>query len=100
MIWALLLFTCLGVWGLNLAQADVIFVSGDVSGTWSADTVIVTAEVRIPPGEMLVIEPGRKFKMLAENKLDGRFMASPVVIDNTLILRTKTHLYRIEEKKR
>jgi len=58
MIWALLLFTCLGVWGLNLAQADVIFVSGDVSGTWSADTVIVTAEVRIPPGEMLVIEPG------------------------------------------
>ena len=49
---------------------------------------------------MLVIEPGRKFKMLAENKLDGRFMASPVVIDNTLILRTKTHLYRIEEKKR
>lgn len=42
------------------AAADIIYVSGDVSGTWSADTVIVTGEVRVPPGETLVIEPGVK----------------------------------------
>jgi len=40
------------------AHADFITVSGDVSGIWSADTVIVTAEVRVPPGETLQIMPG------------------------------------------
>jgi len=40
------------------AGATVIYVSGDQTGTWSADTVIVTAEVRVPPGESLTISPG------------------------------------------
>jgi outer membrane protein assembly factor BamB len=47
-------------------------------------------------GKTTVIAPGREFKKVAENKLDGGFMASPAVTDNALILRTKTHLYRIE----
>ncbi len=42
------------------ARADIIYVSGDQTGTWSADTVMVTGEVRVPPGETLVIEPGVK----------------------------------------
>jgi len=73
-----------------------------IGGAFIASPVYAGERIYFPrqSGRMLVIEPGRKFKMLAENKLDGRFMASPVVIDNTLILRTKTHLYRIEEKKR
>ncbi|MCA9261332.1 MAG: PQQ-binding-like beta-propeller repeat protein, partial [Planctomycetales bacterium] len=33
--------------------------------------------------------------IVAENKLDAGFMASPAVVDGDLILRTKTHLYRI-----
>ncbi len=40
------------------AGATVIYVSGDQTGTWSADTVIVTAEVRVPPGQSLTILPG------------------------------------------
>jgi len=40
------------------AVATVIYVSGDQTGTWSADTVIVTAEVRVPPGQSLTISPG------------------------------------------
>ena len=52
----LLLF--LGVGFPYIASADLIIVSGDVSGTWSADTVLVTGEIRVPPGETLVIEPG------------------------------------------
>jgi hypothetical protein len=47
-------------------------------------------------GEMRVIEANhREFKLLAENRLDAGCMASPAVIDDALILRTKTHLYRI-----
>jgi hypothetical protein len=44
-----------------------------------------------------VIEPGREFKEVAVNQLDDGFMASPAVTGNALILRTTTHLYRIEK---
>jgi outer membrane protein assembly factor BamB len=43
-----------------------------------------------------VIAVERQFQKLSENKLDDGFMASPAVIDDALILRTRTHLYRIE----
>ena len=39
----------------------------------------------------------REFRLLAENRLDDGCMASPAVIGNALIVRTKTHLYRIEQ---
>jgi hypothetical protein len=40
------------------AWASVIYVSGDQTGTWAADTVIVTGEVRVSPGQSLTISPG------------------------------------------
>ena len=49
-------------------------------------------------GKTTVIEAGRQFKKLAESKLDDGFMASPAVSGKSLILRTRTHLYRIEDK--
>jgi polygalacturonase len=39
-------------------RADVVFVSGNVSGVWGADSIIVTDSVRVPPGQTLTIEPG------------------------------------------
>ena len=45
-----------------------------------------------------VIEPGRKYKPLATNQLDGRVMASPAVAGKAIFIRTDTHLYRIEKK--
>ena len=47
-------------------------------------------------GKTTVVADGRKFEVLATNKLDAGFMASPAVIDRSLVLRTKTHLYRVE----
>ena len=49
-----------GVLGFAHANADVIYVSGDVSGTWSADTVLVTGEICVPSGLTLTIEAGVK----------------------------------------
>jgi len=46
-------------------------------------------------GKTTVIRAGRTFEKLAENPLDAGFMASPAVADDSLFLRTKTHLYRI-----
>ncbi len=48
-------------------------------------------------GRTVVIQPSSKFEQLTVNELDRGFMASPAVVGDTLILRTKTHLYRIEE---
>ena len=47
-------------------------------------------------GKATVIEAGRAFKVLAENTLDDGFMASPAIDGQALYLRTRTHLYRIE----
>ena len=48
-------------------------------------------------GKTTVIAPRRKLRVLAANQLDAGFMASPAVSGKALILRTKTHLYRIEQ---
>lgn len=40
----------------------------------------------------------REFKLVAQNELDDGLMAAPAVSGNALILRTRTSLYRIEEK--
>jgi len=49
-------------------------------------------------GTTTVIEPGRAFRQLAVNQLDGRFGASPAVTGTSLLLRSETHLYCIREK--
>jgi outer membrane protein assembly factor BamB len=48
-------------------------------------------------GKATVIEAGRAFKVLGENSLDDGFMASPAIDGKALYLRTRTHLYRIED---
>ena len=50
-------------------------------------------------GKTSVIAAKAEFEELASNELESGFMASPAVIGNALILRTTTHVYRIEESK-
>jgi outer membrane protein assembly factor BamB len=47
-------------------------------------------------GKTTVVKPGRTFEVLATNTLDDGCLASPAVDARAIILRTKTHLYRIE----
>jgi outer membrane protein assembly factor BamB len=62
----------------------------------------VCAEGRIyfcnQDGETFVVAAQPEFKLLATNRLDDGFMASPAICGKSLYLRTKTHLYRIEEQ--
>ena len=44
-----------------------------------------------------MIKAAGEYKELAVNLLDTGFMASPAVVDKALILRTKTHLYRVDK---
>ena len=47
-------------------------------------------------GTTTVLEPGPEYKVLAVNHLEGELKASPAVAGRALFVRTRTHLYRIE----
>lgn len=48
-------------------------------------------------GRTTVFVAGPEFEQVSEARLDAGFMASAAVVGDALILRTETHLYRIEE---
>ncbi len=48
-------------------------------------------------GTTSVIQPGREFHLVAANQLDDGCMASPAIVDQSLLIRTKTHMYRVSE---
>jgi outer membrane protein assembly factor BamB len=70
-----------------------------VEGTYSASPISASGRIYLfnEDGKTTVIDAGRTFKVLSENLLNDGFMASPAIVGNALILRTRTHLYRIEE---
>lgn len=49
-------------------------------------------------GRVSIISADREFKLLARNEFSDGFIASGAVAGNTLILRSETHLYCIEDK--
>jgi outer membrane protein assembly factor BamB len=49
-------------------------------------------------GDMQVFKAAREFESVAENKLAEGSSASPIVAGKSLIVRTKSHLYRIEKR--
>jgi outer membrane protein assembly factor BamB len=50
-------------------------------------------------GETTVIRPGLTYDEVVVNILPDQLMASPVVIGNALLLRTESHLYKIQKPK-
>ena len=44
-----------------------------------------------------VVSADREGRVLARNELDEGCMASPAIVGKALYVRTKTHLYRIEQ---
>ncbi len=47
-------------------------------------------------GEMKVVKPGPEMEVVATNTLDDGFMASPALDGKSFYLRTRSHVYRIE----
>jgi outer membrane protein assembly factor BamB len=69
--------------------------SFSASPTWADGKIFLVNE----DGTTFVVAPGDKFRLLAENHLDGRALASPAFVRGAIFLRTDTHLYRIEESR-
>lgn len=49
-------------------------------------------------GDILTLKPGAEYVELAKTKLGDGFMASPAVVGDDLILRSKSHLYLINRQ--
>jgi outer membrane protein assembly factor BamB len=68
-----------------------------LSGEFSASPVLAGGRVYFcgQDGRTHVLLADKQYKVESVNKLDGTFMASPAVVGNDIIVRTKTHVYCI-----
>jgi len=80
------------------ARTGESYWSERFDGVYSASPICADGRVYFfgENGTTTVVQPGDSFRSLAENHLDGRIMATPAFVDRSIILRTDTHLYRIE----
>ncbi len=81
------------------ALAGKVVWSERLGGHYSASPLAAGARIYLfsEEGKTTVLATGREFRKLAENQLGEGFMASPAVSGNSLFLRSRTHLYRIQE---
>jgi len=65
------------------------------TGIWYSSPLLADGKVYFlnMDGLAVVVEAAAEYKVLAENHLEGRFVASPIVDGNRLILRSHTGLY-------
>ncbi len=96
----LYMVTDLGVLKCLEAKTGKIVWSQRLEGRYGASLLYADNRIYISSkeGKTTVIKPGRTFEVLAVNELDGFLGASPAVAGKSLLLRSKTHLYRIENK--
>ena len=71
-----------------------------IGGEYSASPVYADGRLWFfsEDGKTKVLNPGRVFEQLGENRLDDGFLASPAIAGKAFYLRTRTNLYRIEAK--
>jgi outer membrane protein assembly factor BamB len=79
---------------LNIETGDAVWTER-IGGKYSSSPLLADGKIFVgnQAGEMLVLNPGDKFHLLATNKLDSDIMASPAAIDGRLFVRTKQSLY-------
>ncbi|HTH48710.1 MAG TPA: PQQ-binding-like beta-propeller repeat protein [Candidatus Limnocylindria bacterium] len=87
-----------GVATCTEAETGKVVWNERIGGNYSAAPIAADGRLYFcsEEGKTTVVALGREFKKLAENTLDDGFMASPAVTGKSLVLRTKTVLYRVE----
>ena len=73
-----------------------------LGGNYDASPVEIRGQIYFcnREGKTTVVAASDQFEVLALNRLEGTFKASPAVSDGALFLRSDNHLYRIESSKR
>jgi outer membrane protein assembly factor BamB len=90
-----------GVLSLADATSGQVIWQQRLGGNYSASPVLADGRIYFQSEEGLttVIAPGREFRRLAVNRLDGTTLASIAVSNGSLFIRSDSHLYRITERK-
>jgi outer membrane protein assembly factor BamB len=86
-----------GVLSLADAMSGQIVWQQRLGGNYSASPVFADGRIyfQSEEGMTTVIAPGREFKRLAVNRLDGATLASMAVSNGSFYIRSHSHLYRI-----
>lgn len=81
------------------ARAGTVLWQERLGGGHSASPVYADGRIYFlgEEGQATVVAPGRSFRTLATNRLDGATLASMAVAHGSLFIRTDAHLYRIAE---
>ena len=90
-----------GVLSLADASTGKIVWQQRLGGNYSASPVFADGRIyyQSEEGETTVIAPGKEFKKLAVNRLDGYTLASMAVSRGSIFIRSQSHLYRIGGKR-
>jgi outer membrane protein assembly factor BamB len=86
-----------GVLSLADAMSGQIVWQQRLGGNYSASPVFADGRIyfQSEEGMTTVLAPGREFKRLAVNRLDGATLASMAVSNGSFFIRSQSHLYRI-----
>ena len=81
------------------AKTGAVLWQQRLGGNYSASPVFADGRIYFlsEDGVVTVIEPGRSYRQLASNTLNGATLASMAIARGSIFIRTDTHLYRIAE---
>ena len=90
---------------VDLATGKEVYKERLHGGKYRASPVYADGKIYVTShdGYVSVIKAGRKFEMLADNKLDDNFSASPAIANGRIYMRgwgQEPHLYAIETSKK
>lgn len=71
-----------------------------LGGNFTASPILAGGKIYFAgeSGKVTLLEQSAAFQVAGENEVDGKLMASPVVVDGVLLLRSEEALYRIDSK--
>ncbi|MCX6928608.1 MAG: PQQ-binding-like beta-propeller repeat protein [Verrucomicrobia bacterium] len=79
------------------AQSGAVHWQERLGGTYLASPLYAAGRIYFfgMDGKTTVVKAGKQFERLAENFVQGPLVATPALLDQSIFLRTDTHLYRI-----
>lgn len=82
------------------AREGTVHYSERLGGEFSASPLVMGDRIYFfdQAGKVTVLAAGKKFEVLGTSSLGDGFMASPAVAGDSLILRSKSKLYRVEAR--
>ena len=89
-----------GVISCRKASTGEVLWQHRAGGEYAASPILASDRLYFfdREGKYLVLKPGTTFELLAEGTFGDGYMASPAVVGNELILRSKTHLYCLADE--